>query len=317
MLELVLVFIGSLLVIGITLALIFLWGSTPPVPPGPLPPIPPAPTPPPPAPTRTVFAVPPPPRFQLPPSPTPVVEATPSPPPVQSPNLRVLTISRVDATCQSDSECGTGFVCARSRLESNQVPYENELFERFGASIEDALSLDGKLYFLLDKQRVAIVTARNETTLFETNYRLVQLVGFNHEVYLRSEQGELYVFREQELVRVRLEEPVRYLNATPDGHYLYLNHKLYNPEFQVVLEFPTHSPRVFLSPTTHISLGKNPVLTQQNQPVPAELPPRLVDAAFNTKGELFLLEAKEERFRKIVVVGSEPFLLTRRYCQRS
>lgn len=106
-------------------------------------------------------------------------------------------------------------------------------------------------------------------------------------------------------------------SATPDGNYLYLNNKLYDRELRVVTEFPAYAPRVFLNPTTHISLGKNPILMQQNQPIPAELPPRLVDAAFNNRGELFLLEAKEERFRKIVVVGGEPFLLTRRYCQKT
>lgn len=232
--------------------------------------------------------------------------------PVDRKTLRLLrTESNVAGSCQEDSDCPGDSICLRGQLINNEKPYQNNLFEDQGYSIVDATTAHGRLYFILDKNKLGVVEPLQETAIYQLDMEVQQIVSFNDDIYLRN-GPRLYRLDGTKLVDVPTLD-IEYLSVTPDGKYLYINNTLFGTNFRSVLKLDKQ-PRVFLNPQTYLTLGSRPFLVHEGKTMSdVILPSVIVDAAFNKTGDLFFAEDKE-KYRKINIISEEPFLLTRRVC---
>jgi len=228
-------------------------------------------------------------------------------------------LSSTNFSCTKDSDCGPNSVCLPGRLlsESGQA-YQNALFEKQGYSITDVTVLGSSLYFLLDEDKIGIVEPQKETS----TYRLpsgpfTAIITFREEVYLRG-TTRLYRFipERHALTEVSFLPPIQTLSVTPDGNYLYLNDALYGNGFQVILKFPSVTPRFFLSPETYLTIEETKsYLTVKGEVMSnVTLPEQIAEAAFGKEGDLYILEAGKDR--KINIIAGELFTVTNRVCAK-
>ena len=259
---------------------------------------------------------------QTPPElPSPLKAAIPQEPQIVAPvvvdrRLKLLrTELAISGSCQSDSDCDADSICSRSSLlNKDDKPYHNNLFEEQGYSITDVTPLKGRLYFILDNNKVGIVDPLHETTIYQLDMNLQQIVTFNEDIYLRS-GSRLYRLDNNKLVDVPTSD-IEYLSVTPDGKYLYINNTLFGTNFRSVLKLGDKQPRVFLNPQTYLTLGNKPSLVYEGKlATDVTLPSVIVDAGFSKAGDLFLAE-DGDKYRKVNIISEELFLLTRRICER-